>query len=98
LSVFIETAERVQNLSRRKNLRGFEADPYISRGGGRIPKSVSVRAWWRAISSVVDVVKVTKISFIADLVVDGIDIGSERLGEAGAERNVSRFSCPSPRR
>ena len=46
----------------------------------------------RAISTAVDVVEVTKRSFLTDLVVDGIDIGTERLGEAGAERNVSTIS------
>jgi DNA-binding protein len=54
--------------------------------------SVSVMARGRAISSAVDVVEVTKRSFLTDIVVDGIDIGTERLGEAGAERNVSTIS------
>ncbi|MBC8224115.1 RNA-binding protein [Candidatus Bathyarchaeota archaeon] len=54
--------------------------------------SVSVMARGRAISTAVDVVEVTKRSFLSDLVVDGIDIGTERLGEAGAERNVSTIS------
>ena len=54
--------------------------------------SVKVMARGRAISSAVDVVEVTKRSFLTDIVVDGIDIGTERLGEAGAERNVSTIS------
>jgi DNA-binding protein len=54
--------------------------------------SVSVMARGRAISSAVDVVEVTKRSFLTDIVVDGIEIGTERLGEAGAERNVSTIS------
>ncbi len=54
--------------------------------------SVKVMARGRAISSAVDVVEVTKRSFLTDLVVDAIDIGTERLGESGAERNVSTIS------
>jgi len=54
--------------------------------------SVSVMARGRAISTAVDVVEVTKRSFLTDIVVDGINIGTERLGEAGAERNVSTIS------
>ncbi len=54
--------------------------------------SVSVMARGRAISTAVDVVEVTKRSILTDIVVDGIDIGTERLGEAGAERNVSTIS------
>jgi len=46
----------------------------------------------RAISSAVDVVEVTKRSFVKDLQVDGINIGTERLGESGSERNVSTIS------
>ena len=51
--------------------------------------SVSVMARGRAISTVVEV---TKRSLLTDIVVDGINIGTERLGEAGAERNVSTIS------
>ena len=51
--------------------------------------SVSVMARGRAISNAVDVVEVTKRSFINDLNVDTISIGTERLGDAGSERNVS---------
>lgn len=54
--------------------------------------SVTVMARGRAISSAVDVVEVTKRSFLSDIVVDGIEIGTERLGEVGAERNVSTIS------
>ena len=54
--------------------------------------SVSVMARGRAISTAVDVVEVTKRSLLTDIVVDGINIGTERLGEAGAERNVSTIS------
>ncbi len=54
--------------------------------------TVKVMARGRAISSAVDVVEVTKRSFLTDIVVDDIDIGTERLGEAGAERNVSTIS------
>jgi len=53
---------------------------------------VNVMARGRAISSAVDVVEVTKRSFVKDLQVDGINIGTERLGESGSERNVSTIS------
>ena len=53
---------------------------------------VSVMARGRAISSAVDAVEVTKRSFMTGIVVDDITIGTERLGEAGAERNVSTIS------
>ncbi len=54
--------------------------------------SVNVMARGRAISSAVDVVEVTKRSFMTNITVDDIVIGTERLGEAGAERNVSTIS------
>lgn len=54
--------------------------------------SVRVMARGRAISSAVDVVEVTKRSFMTNISVDDIAIGTERLGEAGAERNVSTIS------
>jgi DNA-binding protein Alba len=54
--------------------------------------SVKVMARGRAISSAVDVVEVTKRSFITDINVDDISIGTERLGEEGHERNVSTIS------
>ncbi len=53
---------------------------------------VRVMARGRAISSAVDVVGVTKRSFLTEFVVDAIDVGTERLGEAGAEWNVSTIS------
>lgn len=54
--------------------------------------SVKVMARGRSISSAVDVVEVTKRSFVTDINVDDIAIGTERLGEAGSERNVSTIS------
>ena len=54
--------------------------------------NVTVMARGRAISNAVDVVEVIKRSFLTDIVIDGIEIGTERLGEAGAERNVSTIS------
>jgi DNA-binding protein len=55
-------------------------------------ESVRVMARGRAISSAVDVVEVTKRSFLTNLTVDGIEIGTERLGEAGNMRNVSTIA------
>jgi DNA-binding protein len=55
-------------------------------------ESVKVMARGRAISSAVDVVEVTKRSFLTNLNVDGIEIGTETLGEAGNTRNVSTIS------
>jgi len=40
----------------------------------------------------INVRKVFKRTFLTDLVVDTIGIGTEGLGEAGAERNVSTIS------
>jgi len=54
--------------------------------------SVKVMARGRAISSAVDVVEVTKRSFMTDLNIADISIGTERLGEQGAERNVSTIA------
>ena len=54
--------------------------------------SVDVMARGRAISSAVDVVEVTKRSFITDITVDDIIIGTERLGEGDQARNVSTIS------
>jgi len=54
--------------------------------------SVTVIARGRAISTAIDVEEVTKRSFLSDIVVEGIEIGTERLGEVGAERNVSTIS------
>ena len=49
-------------------------------------------AWGRAICNAINVGKVTQRSFLTDLVVDVIGIGTEGLREAGAERNVSIIS------
>ena len=54
--------------------------------------SVKVMARGRAISSAVDVVEVTKRSFVSDLVVNGIEIGTERLSGERGERNVSTIT------
>jgi len=54
--------------------------------------SVKVMARGRAISSAVDVVEVTKRSFLRNISVDDISIGTERLGEEGNMRNVSTIS------
>ena len=54
--------------------------------------TVKVMARGRSISSAVDVVEVTKRSFMNDLVVDGIDIGIERLEGERGERNVSTIT------
>jgi len=54
--------------------------------------SVRVLARGRAISSAVDAVEVTKRSFMTDIAVDGISIGTERLGEGDASRNVSTIA------
>lgn len=53
---------------------------------------VNILARGRAISSAVDVVEVTKRSFFIDLVVDNISIGTEVLGEADNQRNVSTIA------
>ncbi len=52
--------------------------------------SVKITARGRAINSAV--LEVTKRSFLTDLIVENIDVGTERLGEAGAELNVSAIS------
>lgn len=54
--------------------------------------SIRVLARGRAISSAVDVVEVTKRSFMTDISVDDISIGTERLGEGDAARNVSTIA------
>lgn len=54
--------------------------------------TVKVMARGRAISSAVDVVEVTKRSFMNDMVVEGIEIGTERLEGERGERNVSTIS------
>jgi DNA-binding protein Alba len=54
--------------------------------------TVKVMARGRAISSAVDVVEVTRRSFMNNLVVDGIEIGTERLEGERGERNVSTIT------
>jgi len=54
--------------------------------------SVNVMARGRAISSAVDVVEVTRRSFIDDINIDEIIIGTEKLGEPNEIRNVSTIS------
>jgi len=51
--------------------------------------SVNVLARGRAISSAVDVVEVCKRSFLKDVLVEEISIGTEKMGEEGDLRNVS---------
>jgi DNA-binding protein Alba len=51
--------------------------------------SVNVLARGRAISSAVDVVEVCKRSFLKDVQVENISIGTEKMGEEGDLRNVS---------
>ena len=54
--------------------------------------SVKVLARGRAISNAVDVVEVTKRSFLTNIFVEDISIGTERLGEEGEARNVSTIA------
>jgi DNA-binding protein len=54
--------------------------------------TVNVLARGRAISSAVDAVEVTKRSFMTDISVDDISIGTERLGEGDTARNVSTIA------
>lgn len=54
--------------------------------------SVRVLARGRAISSAVDIIEVTKRSFIKNITVDDISIGTERLGEDYTSRNVSTIA------
>jgi len=51
--------------------------------------SVNVLARGRAISSAVDVVEVTKRSFLKNIAVQDIKIGTEKMGDIGDLRNVS---------
>lgn len=53
---------------------------------------VNVLARGRAISSAVDVVEVTKRSFLKDIDVENIAIGTEVLGEGDDKRNVSTIA------
>jgi len=59
---------------------------------------VNILARGRAISSAVDVVEVTKRSFLTDLIVDNITIGTEVLGEADNQRNVSTIAITLSRK
>lgn len=55
-------------------------------------EKVNILARGRAISSAVDVVEITKRSFMTDLGVEKISIGTEVLGEEESKRNVSTIS------
>ena len=55
-------------------------------------ETVKILARGRAISSAVDVVEVTKRSFMTDISIDDISIGTERLGEGDTARNVSTIA------
>lgn len=48
-----------------------------------------VRARGRSISIAVDAVEVVRKKFMMDLVINGIEIGTDVLGEVGDLRNVS---------
>jgi len=61
-------------------------------------ESVRVLARGRAISSAVDAVEVTKRSFITDITVDDVSIGTERLGEGDTARNVSTIDITLSRK
>ena len=51
--------------------------------------TVNVMARGRAISSAVDVVEVCKRSFLKELQIEDIKIGTEQMGDGGKLRNVS---------
>lgn len=53
---------------------------------------VNILARGRAISSAVDVVEITKRSFLTDLSVENISISTELLGEEDNKRNVSTIT------
>lgn len=53
---------------------------------------VNVMARGRAISSAVDAVEVCRRSFLKDLRIEDIDIGTEQMGEADDLRNVSTIN------
>lgn len=55
-------------------------------------EKVKVLARGRAISSAVDVVEVTRRSFIENLNVEQIEIGTETVGEGEETRNVSTIA------
>jgi DNA-binding protein Alba len=50
--------------------------------------TVNVMARGRAISSAVDVVEVCKRSFLKELQIEDIKIGTEQMGDGGELRNV----------
>lgn len=54
--------------------------------------NVNILARGRAISTAVDVVEISKRSFLTDLVVENISINTEVLGEEDNKRNVSTIS------
>ncbi|MFQ6053436.1 MAG: RNA-binding protein [Candidatus Bathyarchaeia archaeon] len=54
--------------------------------------SVRIMARGRAISNAVDAVEVTRRSFMKDIIVDDISIGTERIGEGADVRNVSTIA------
>lgn len=54
--------------------------------------TVNVMARGRAISSAVDVVEVCKRSFLKELQIEDIIIGTEQMGDGGELRNVSTIS------
>ena len=60
----------------------------VSRARQKDP-TVNVLACGRAISSAVDVVEVCRRSFVKDINVDEILIGTEKMGEENDLRNVS---------
>ena len=51
--------------------------------------TVNVMARGRAISSAVDVVEVARRSFLTDVDIGSISIGTEKMGEENEVRNVS---------
>ena len=51
--------------------------------------TVNVMARGRAISSAVDVVEVCKRSFLKEIQIEDITIGTEQMGDGGELRNVS---------
>ena len=54
--------------------------------------NVNVMARGRAISSAVDAVEVTRRSFMTDIIIDKITIGTEKIGEGNEVRNVSSIA------
>ena len=54
--------------------------------------TVNVMARGRAISSAVDVVEVCKRSFLKELQIEDITIGTKQMGDGGELRNVSTIN------